>query len=164
MFLIPLFLFQLFEDKRHYYIVTGVSEGGDLHRELKTRGKFEEKEAAILIKQILVCVNYCHRHNVIHRDLKPGNILLEGHKRLEHIKVIDFGEAVIATPTEKLTEITGTMSYVSVYLCFKIKLMLFVRHQSLSQNRFPAQIVRNRWLQMYWDSHMDTSVISGVVV
>ena len=132
------FPFQLFEDKRHYYIVTGVSKGGDLHRELKTRGKFEEKEAAVLMKQILVCVNYCHKNNVIHRDLKPGNILLESHKRLEHIKVIDFGEAVIATPTEKLTEITGTMSYVSVFLCLAIKHMLFVRHQSLSQPFCPA--------------------------
>lgn len=92
-----------------------MSKGGDLHRELKNRGKFEEEDAAILMKQVLICVNYCHKNNVVHRDLKPGNILLEGHKKLEHIKVIDFGEAVIASPTEKLTEITGTMSYVSFY-------------------------------------------------
>jgi len=50
-----------------------VSKGGDLHRELKKRGKFEERDAAVLLKQILVCVNYCHKNNVIHRDLKPGS-------------------------------------------------------------------------------------------
>jgi hypothetical protein len=39
--------------------------------------------------------------------------LLEGHKKLNHIKIIDFGEAIIAPPEEKLTEIAGTMAYVS---------------------------------------------------
>ena len=94
--------------------MTGVSDGGDLHRELKQRGPFEEHDAAILMKQILICVNYCHKHNIVHRDLKPGNILLEAHKNLNHIKVIDFGEAVISPQEEKLTEVAGTMAYVSL--------------------------------------------------
>jgi hypothetical protein len=64
---------QLFEDKRHYYIVTGVSKGGDLFRELKIRGPFADADAAVLMKQILVCVNYCHKNNIVHRDLKPGS-------------------------------------------------------------------------------------------
>lgn len=72
--LVPtLLLSQLFEDKRHYYIVTGVSEGGDLHREIKKRGTFDEVDAAVLMKQILICVNYCHKNKVVHRDLKPGS-------------------------------------------------------------------------------------------
>ena len=42
------------------------------------------------------------------------DILLEGHKNLEHIKLIDFGEAAICREDEKLTEIAGTMAYVSL--------------------------------------------------
>ena len=67
-----LVLLQLFEDKRHYYIVTGVSEGGDLHREIKKRERFEELDAAVVVRQVLICVYYCHSKNVVHRDLKPG--------------------------------------------------------------------------------------------
>jgi hypothetical protein len=37
--------------------------------------------------------------------------LLEEHKNLNHIKIIDFGEAVVAEPTTRLTEIAGTMAY-----------------------------------------------------
>ena len=42
-----------------------------------------------------------------------SDILLEEHKNLNHIKIIDFGEAVISPADEKLTEIAGTMAYVS---------------------------------------------------
>jgi hypothetical protein len=41
------------------------------------------------------------------------DILLEEHKNLNHIKIIDFGEAVISEPSAKLTEVAGTMAYVS---------------------------------------------------
>ncbi|CAB9505557.1 MAP kinase-activated protein kinase 2 (Fragment) [Seminavis robusta] len=88
-------------------------EGGDLHREIKKRGTFEEQDAAILMKQIFICLNYLHKNNVIHRDLKPGNVLLEEHKNLNHIKLIDFGEAIVSKPTIKLTELAGTMSYMA---------------------------------------------------
>jgi len=41
------------------------------------------------------------------------DILLEEHKNLNHIKIIDFGEAIESEPSAKLTEISGTMAYVS---------------------------------------------------
>lgn len=50
-----------------------------------------EKESAILMKQILSAVNYCHLMKVAHRDLKPENILLENSDDLSSIKIIDFG-------------------------------------------------------------------------
>ena len=45
----------------------------------------------------------------------PIDILLEGHKNLHHIKIIDFGEAAISRPEERLSEVAGTMAYVSFY-------------------------------------------------
>ena len=47
-------------------------EGGNLREFLKSKkkGYLEEKEAKIIFTQILEGVNYCHRNNIIHRDLK----------------------------------------------------------------------------------------------
>lgn len=73
-------MFEFFEDEKRYYIVTEICKGGELFDEIISRGKFSERDAAILMKQLLFCVNYCHKNNVVHRDLKPENILLEANK------------------------------------------------------------------------------------
>lgn len=65
--------------------------GGSLANEIAKRN-LDECEVAILIKQLVSSANYCHSHNVVHRDLKPDNVMLVASKKLE-IKVIDFGTA-----------------------------------------------------------------------
>ena len=73
-------MYEFFEDEKRYDIVTEICKGGELFDEIINRGKFTERDAAILMKQLLMCVNYCHKNNVVHRDLKPENILLEANK------------------------------------------------------------------------------------
>jgi len=70
-------MFEFFEDDKRYYIVQEICKGGELFDEILARGKFTERDAALLIKQVLSCVNYCHINNIVHRDLKPENVLLE---------------------------------------------------------------------------------------
>lgn len=86
-------IYEYFEDPKRYYIVTDLIKGGELFDEIIARGQFSERDAAMVIKQILSCVSYCHMHNVIHRDLKPENVLLEASKEFDQIKLIDFGTA-----------------------------------------------------------------------
>lgn len=57
-----------------------VCKGGELYDDIVNKGKFPEKEAALLMKEILMSVNYMHGKGVIHRDMKPENILLEANK------------------------------------------------------------------------------------
>ena len=47
------------------------------------------------MKQVLSCVNYCHKTHIVHRDLKPENILLEQNKDFDQIKIIDFGTSLV---------------------------------------------------------------------
>lgn len=83
-------LFEVFEDKQQIYLVTEICDGGELFDEIINRGKFEEKDAAPIMKQLLSAISYCHKKNVCHRDLKPENILLDA-KDKGTIKLIDFG-------------------------------------------------------------------------
>ena len=85
-----------------------------MYDEIVNRGKLEEKEAALLMKQILMSVNYMHENNVIHRDLKPENILLEGNKDFAQIKIIDFGTAIkVQSKDEELSDKIGTPYYIA---------------------------------------------------
>ena len=67
-------LHEFYEDKKHFYIVTDLAKGGALYDEIHTRGKFQEIDAAILVKYLLKGLSHCHQNNIVHRDLKPENI------------------------------------------------------------------------------------------
>jgi calcium-dependent protein kinase len=106
-------MFEFFEDDKRYYIVQEICKGGELFDEILARGKFTERDAALLIKQVLSCVNYCHQNNIVHRDLKPENVLLEQNKEFDQIKIIDFGTSLVYDPTKKLEEKLGTPYYIA---------------------------------------------------
>ena len=63
-------------------------DGVDMFKYMEENGKFSETEAAYFIRKILEAVNHIHSIGVVHRDLKPDNIMIGAHKEL---KIIDFG-------------------------------------------------------------------------
>merc|ERR1719203_518380 len=69
--------------------------GGELFDRIIDSGHFGEKDAALLMQQILRGVNYMHWKRVTHRDLKPENFLLTTKEAVSkaHLKIIDFGLA-----------------------------------------------------------------------
>lgn len=90
-----------------------ICKGGELFDDLVNRGKFNEKETAVLMRQLLACVNYMHENNVVHRDLKPENILLEQNKDYSMIKIIDFGTACLNKEGKTLSDRIGTPYYIA---------------------------------------------------
>merc|ERR1719230_1365194 len=92
-------MYEFFEDEKRYEIVS--------------RGKFTENDAAMLMKQVLSCINYCHKNHIVHRDLKPENILLEQNKEFDQIKIIDFGTSLVFDEKKKLDEKLGTPYYIA---------------------------------------------------
>lgn len=83
-------LYEVFEDPSTIFLVTELCDGRELFDEIIARGRFTELEAAIVCKQLLQAIAYCHEKNVAHRDLKPENVLIDS-KAKGAIKVIDFG-------------------------------------------------------------------------
>jgi len=106
-------MYEFFEDEKRYYIVTDICKGGELFDEILARGKFSERDASLLMKQVLSCINYCHKNHIVHRDLKPENILLEQNKEFDQIKIIDFGTSLIVEENQKLDEKLGTPYYIA---------------------------------------------------
>ena len=106
-------MYQVFKDKKYFYIVTEICKGGELYDEIINRGKLNEKEAAVLMKQLMMSVNSMHTNGIVHRDLKPENILLEGNKDYAQIKIIDFGTAIEAKSDQVLKDRIGTPYYIA---------------------------------------------------
>ena len=69
---------RLLYNDENYYIITEHLEGGELFDRIVEIKGFSEQDAAIIIKSILLAINYLHSNDIIHRDLKPENILLVG--------------------------------------------------------------------------------------
>lgn len=92
------------------YIVMRVMPGGSLSARLAKLGKPTPGEALRLLEQIASGLDYAHRRGVVHRDLKPGNILFdtEGNAFLS-----DFGvaELTISDPNQVSREFVGTPAY-----------------------------------------------------
>ena len=104
-------IFEIFEDKKKYYIMSEFCDGGELFSAISEKGFFTELEANKLIKQILQTINYLHQNNIVHRDLKPENIMLMANGK--DLKVIDFGTAIELPRKRKLTKFIGTAYYIA---------------------------------------------------
>jgi serine/threonine-protein kinase len=102
-----------FEENMHYIVMEFV-EGQSLKECIKERGALPVQEAASVMIQILEGISYAHEHGIIHRDIKPHNILLGKDGRA---KVTDFGIAVGMTDMTQTyntsSRIMGSVHYIA---------------------------------------------------
>ena len=94
---------------QHYFSMAYV-EGESLAARL-AEGPLPEREAAALVQQLCEAVQYAHQHGVIHRDLKPGNVLIDRDGRP---RITDFGlakQTALASGLTATGEVLGTPSY-----------------------------------------------------
>ena len=100
-------------DDKHFYIVSELMKGGELYDQISKISSYSEKNAAIIIEQILSVLAYLHSKRIVHRDLKPENIMLETNVQGDlSIKIIDFGTANYIT-NEPLKLKIGTAYYIA---------------------------------------------------
>jgi len=99
------------DGERSLQIVMECMRGGELFQRIQEKQEFTEREAAELMKDIVVAVKYLHDMNVAHRDLKPENLLYTTRDNLGVLKLSDFGFAVEVTLGETLVEPCYTPLY-----------------------------------------------------
>ncbi len=105
-----------FEDNDNVYMTLELCQAGSLMDMLGTRRWFTEPETRLFLVQLIGACNYMHLHQVIHRDLKLGNLFLDANM---NIKAGDFGlAALIESPGERKKTICGTPNYIAPEVLF----------------------------------------------
>jgi eukaryotic-like serine/threonine-protein kinase len=101
------------EDAGTYYIVMEFIDGQPLSQVLRSGVVIPPVRVAQIGARVADALSYAHRHGVVHRDVKPGNVLLTND---EQVKVTDFGIARALNTEESLTQtgaVMGTATYFS---------------------------------------------------
>ncbi|KAI8899285.1 kinase-like domain-containing protein [Globomyces pollinis-pini] len=107
-------LIDLFQTNTHYYLIMELATGGELFDRILAKGKYTEKDAASLVKQLLKALNYLHDEvNIVHRDLKPENLIFRDPSETSDLLVTDFGLSKVIQSNEFLKTSSGTPSYVA---------------------------------------------------
>ena len=84
-------LYEVVHTNDTIYMVMELCQGGELYHFIRENRKLQPDVAAVILKQLLLALDFIHGNFVVHRDIKPENILID--RSDYHIKVIDFGLA-----------------------------------------------------------------------
>lgn len=100
-----------FQNKEKLYMVLQYASRGTLDDILEIFEYLKENEAAFYVKEIILAIEYLHSRNIIHRDIKPGNVLIDANG---HVKVADFGLCIkIRSPQSRLYTNCGTLLFMA---------------------------------------------------
>lgn len=105
------------EFKGWYYIAMELVEGGPVGRMIEANGPFDTARACQIGAEVGEALEYAHDHGVIHRDVKPDNVLIA---RGGRAKLVDFGLAYRSDPTDNfhvIDEAVGTAFYIAPEIC-----------------------------------------------
>jgi len=94
--------------QHHYYMVFEYVNGGQMLDYIISHGRLRERVARKFARQIGSALDYCHRNNVVHRDLKIENILIS---ETGNIKIIDFGLSNLYDPCHHLSTFCGSLYF-----------------------------------------------------
>lgn len=101
------------QDGNVHYLVTEYVPGMDLRRLIKSRGPLSQEQAARIVMQAALGLEYAHQQGMVHRDVKPGNILVtpEGVAKVSDVGLAGFTANLMEDP--RAGKIVGTADYLS---------------------------------------------------
>ncbi|KFP71333.1 Serine/threonine-protein kinase 32A, partial [Acanthisitta chloris] len=103
-------LWYSFQDDEDMFMVVDLLLGGDLRYHLQHNVRFQEGTVKLFICELVLALDYLQSKHIIHRDIKPDNILLDEHG---HVHVTDFNIATMLTEEIQVTTIAGTKPYMA---------------------------------------------------
>ncbi|MHB1390861.1 MAG: serine/threonine-protein kinase [Thermoleophilia bacterium] len=107
-------VFELAEDDSEVYLVSELVRGQSLKESIDT-GSLSDYDCLVVARQVLAALEHAHDQGVVHRDIKPDNIMLADDTRQPVAKVMDFGIAQLEN-TQRITrrgDVVGTIAYMS---------------------------------------------------
>lgn len=100
------------ETQQLLFLICEYIPGGDLFDAIAVAQKFTEEQSSLMIKHLLLALAYLHNMDIVHRDVKPENLLVEyDGTRIKTLKLADFGLA--CEVTKPLYTVCGTPTYVA---------------------------------------------------
>ncbi|KAF4013146.1 hypothetical protein G4228_004564 [Cervus hanglu yarkandensis] len=99
-----------FQDEEDMFMVVDLLLGGDLRYHLQQNVHFTEGDVKLYICELALALEYLQRYHIIHRDIKPDNILLDEHG---HVHITDFNIATVVKGAEKASSMAGTKPYMA---------------------------------------------------
>lgn len=105
-------IFDVGEEGELHYLVMEYIEGQTLKKFIQDNGALTPKQALPIMQQIVSAIANAHHNGIVHRDVKPQNILMDSD---ENVKITDFGIAMAlsATAHTKTNSVIGTVHYLS---------------------------------------------------
>lgn len=100
------------EENGSNYIVMEYVKGKDLKTYIEEKGPISPKESVHIMRQILSAIDVAHRNRIIHRDIKPQNVLID---EFGTVKITDFGIAIALSETSltQTNTLLGSVHYLS---------------------------------------------------
>ena len=103
-------IYETYQTQNHFCIVMEYICAGDLLSYIRKRSKLTEQIAKFIFKQIILSLQFIHSHNIVHRDIKLDNILIDLNN---NIKICDFGVSKRIVNNDKMFEQCGTPAYIA---------------------------------------------------
>src|SRR5215813_13190958 len=106
-------VYDMGEEEGRLFIVMELLDGEELRRLIANRAPMAIEDKLSVMVQVCDGLHYAHQRGIVHRDVKPGNILVQ---RNGQVKILDFGIAQMATSDGGLTRtglIMGTLRYIA---------------------------------------------------
>ncbi|NXG63299.1 KCC1G kinase, partial [Hemiprocne comata] len=126
----------IYESTTHYYLVMQLVSGGELFDRILERGVYTEKDASVVIHQVLTAVKYLHENGIVHRDLKPENLLYLTPEENSKIMITDFGlskmeqngimSTACGTPGYVAPEVLAQKPYSKAVDCWSIGVITYI--------------------------------------
>jgi len=105
--------YEIYGDSKRLYLVTEFLTGGDLFDHTTEVEHFTEHDAALIMKQVLSAVAHCHSKDIVHRNIKPQNLIFEAKRESAMIKLVDFTFAGLFRE-KRISEVSmGTIYYMA---------------------------------------------------
>lgn len=106
-------LYDVCEDTAGIHLILELCSGGELFDRIVAQARYNEAEAAAVVRQIAAGLAALHRANIVHRDLKPENCLFLSKEENSPLKIMDFGLSSVEDFTDPVVGLFGSIDYVS---------------------------------------------------